>query len=286
MRHECLPGIALIAARPLDVLLFSHDPRYAAAAAGAGVTRVVVDWESSGKAVRQDGRDTEINDGTIGDLQVIRAAVGNRVACRINNFPGQRAQECRLAIEHGATEVWLPMVRSVDEVEQCLHAIDGAAALGLMIETREAMRLGRELALLPIVRAYIGLHDYRIDNGHVDLFAPIVDGTIDRFRDDYPGPLAFAGVTRPGGGAPIPQRLLLAAMVRVRCAFAVARRGFRSDVRAEAMSGAIGEIGAEVARLQSRSPAQVELDHRELGGLLGPSPAGRATQRQAMACVR
>ena len=104
-----------------------------------------------------------------------------------------------------------------------------------MVETREAIRLGRALSQLPLAHAYIGLHDYYIDGGSSGLFEPIVDGTLDRFRDEYPGAIGFAGIiTRPGGGNPIPQRLLLAAMARLGCAFGVARRGLPggcSDLR-------------------------------------------------------
>jgi hypothetical protein len=257
---------------PMQVLLFSHDVAYATAAVAAGVERVVVVWEWRGKHARQAGRDTQVNRGTLADLQAMRAAVGDRVICRINNTPSVRVAECRLALEHGASEIWLPMVRDAAAIEDCLAVVDGRARLGIMVETREAMRMGRELAQWPLSRAYIGLHDYRIDSGAGDdpraLFRPLVDGTIDRFRDDYPGAIAFAGVTRPEGGAPIPQRLLLAAMARVRCAFGVARRGFLSDVPMPAIAAALDAIAAEAARMASRAPAEIVADHAALAAML------------------
>ena len=216
----------------IECLLFTSDPAYGAAAIRSGVAALVSDWEWQGKAERQAGVATEVNHGTVDDLVALRRATEGRVVCRINNTPRGRDAECRLAIEHGADEIWLPMVRSPRELEQCLRAIDGRARLGTMIETREAMRLGREFAQLPLAQAYVGLNDYRIDNGHLGLFEPMVDGTIDRFRDDYPGALGVAGITHPDRGSPIPQRLLLADMVRLGCTFGVARRGFRADIDA------------------------------------------------------
>lgn len=245
----------------MDVLLFSQDRTYASAAVAAGVARAIVDWEWRGKAERQAGRDTEINGGTPEDLAAMRAAVGDRVICRINNTPHGRDADIEAAIAHGASELWLPMVRGVAEVEDCLRRIDGRAHLGLMVETREAMRLGRAFAALPLSRLYIGLHDYRIDTGNVGMFDPLVDGTLDRFRDDYAGAFGVAGVTRPERGHPIPQRLLLAAMVRLGCAFGVARRAFRADVPADRIGEALTDIDMAIAHLRTRTPTQVDGDH-------------------------
>ena len=271
----------------IECLLFTSDPAYGAAAAASGMAALVADWESEGKADRQAGHATEVNHGTVDDLDALRVAADGRVVCRINNTPRGRDAECRLALEHGAREIWLPMVRSPRELEQCLRAIDGRARLGTMVETREAMRLGREFAQLPLARAYVGLHDYRIDNGHDALFEPMVDGTLDRFREDYPGALGVAGITRPDRGSPVPQRLLLAEMVRLRCAFGVARRRFRADVDAGDVAAAIAAIAAEVARLQARSGNEIAADRAALAaavaGLRAPQPP--LPLRAGLACA-
>lgn len=268
----------------IEILLFSHDTAYATRAVAAGIDRVIVDWESRGKAERQAGCNTQINHATLNDLRSMRAAVGERVICRINNVPGERVAECRLAVDNGAAEVWLPMVRNIAEIEECLVALDGRARMGLMVETREAMRLGRELAQLPLSRAYIGLHDYSIDGGSRGLFDPITDGTLDRFRDDYPGAIGFAGVTRPASGSPIPQRLLLAAMVRLGCAFGVARRGFLAAVPMADLDAAVVELTREIGRLQLRSAAQVARDHAALAALIDHI-APRPQPRMDVECV-
>jgi hypothetical protein len=268
----------------MDILLFTHDAGHAAAATAAGIAQVVVDWEWRGKAERQADRNTQISKATVEDLRAVHAAVGERVICRINNTAGERIAERNLAIDNGAAEVWLPMVRSVAEVEQCLVDIDGRARLGIMVETREAMRLGRELSQLPLSRVYVGLHDYCIDTRSSNLFRPIIDGTLDCFRQDYSGAMAVAGVTRPGGGAPIPQRLLLAAMVRLGCTFGVARRAFLADVAAADVSAALDDIAEEVARLAARSDREVAHDHAALTRLIEAGVAPR--QRLEASCAR
>ncbi|MFL6592300.1 MAG: hypothetical protein ACJ8GK_06280 [Luteimonas sp.] len=253
----------------MELILFSHDVGYAAAAVAAGVAHVVVDWEWRGKAERQCGWDTQINRATPQDVQAMRAAIGDRVICRVNNTPPDRDDECRAAVDHGACEVWLPMVRDVREVEGCLRAIDGRARLGVMVETRQAMGLGRALAQLPLAHAYVGLHDYHIDGGSAQLFDPIVDGTLDRFRQEYSGALGVAGITRPCGGHPIPQRLLLAAMARLGCSFGVARRGFLADIPVAGLNAGIDEIHDELDRLVARPAMEIEGDHAALARLLG-----------------
>jgi hypothetical protein len=262
----------------MDVLLFTLDHRYGAAALAAGVAAVVVDWEWSGKAERQDGRDTEINSGTPEHLARQRAAHTGSIVCRINNTPEARVSEARSAVALGAGEVWLPMVRSVDEVTEVLRAVGDAAEVGVVAETREALAMGRALSLLPLSRVYIGLHDLRIDRGSTSLFEPLVDGTTERFRNVYRGPLGFAGITRPERGVPVPQRLLLAEMVRLGAAFGVARRAFRADVPAEEIGAALAAIDTAVAELSRRNDAQIALDRRELvdtvTGLKGSSACG------------
>lgn len=248
----------------MDVVLFSHDAIYSAAAVAAGIDGVVVDWEFSGKPERQSGQDTEINRGTVEDLVAARKGADGKLICRVNNTIEGRDAECKLAIETGASEIWLPMVRSVDEIEQCLRNINGKARLGVLVETREAMQLGRELERLPLARVYVGLHDYRIDCGGKGLFDPLIDGTLDRFRSNYLGPLGFAGVTRPSGGSPVPQSLLLAAMVRLGCSFGVARRRFRADVAIGEIQRALEQIAVQVAFLGRRLPGHVLEDHAAL----------------------
>jgi hypothetical protein len=248
----------------LDVVLFALDVDYAAAAEREGVAAVVVDWEWRGKAVRQHGRDTQINYGTQDHLTRARARCAGHVICRINNQPGVRVREARLAVDLGADEVWLPMVRSIAEVRECLDAVGNRASVGMMLETRDALALGGEITQLPLSRVYVGLNDLCIDEGRENLFEPLVDGTIERFRESYSGPLGFAGVTRPERGAPIPQRLLLAEMARLDCSFAVARRAFHADVKPEEIGQALSDIAVTWRSLEARGCPARDADHAQL----------------------
>lgn len=248
----------------LDVVLFALDVDYASAAMRAGTAAVVVDWEWRGKATRQQGRDTQINYGTQEDFARVRANCAGHLICRINNQPEVRVREARLAVELGADEVWLPMVRNVAEVRECLDAVGDRAAVGMMLETRDALALGREMTELPLSRVYVGLNDLCIDLRKANLFEPLVDGTIERFRDSYSGRLGFAGVTRPECGAPIAQRLLLAEMARLDCSFGVARRAFHADVAKEEIGQALADIAATWRSLEARTAPARDADHTQL----------------------
>jgi hypothetical protein len=242
----------------LPVLLFTHDPEYAAAASDAGIAGIVVDWEGGTKWDRQAGAGTEINDGSYEDLAVIRSAVATHVVCRINNEPATRRRDAALAMSLGADEIWLPMVRSLDDILDCLDGLGPGAQVGVLVETTEAMTLGSALNCLPITRVYVGLNDFRIDRGHADLFEPLYDGTVERFRADFGGQFGVAGVTDPDRGSPVPQRRLLQLMAGLSCDFGVARRSFRADVPVDAIASTLARLDREYDELRAQAAAPVD----------------------------
>lgn len=248
----------------IDLLLFCRDISYAQASVQAGMNAIVVDWEWRGKDDRQRGRGTEINYGTVAEFRNIREAVPGHVICRVNNLPAIRQQEVREAADLGADEIWLPMVRHISEVEECLETLDGRASLGVLVETREALEIGPVLEQLPLTRVFIGLNDLHIDLGTANLFTVLCDGTIERFRQQYHGRFGFAGFTVPGKGNPVPCRLLLAEMARLSCSFAVARRAFRADVPIDGIQEALFETREVYSGLLARSTDSISSDYREL----------------------
>jgi hypothetical protein len=251
-------------AEPFQILLFSQDFDYAAAAVAAGVDAVVVDWEWRGKAERQFGRRTEINHGTKAHLAGMRRRVTGHLICRINNIPILRVEELRCAADLGADEIWLPMVRSVAEVEECLSSLPGHCRLGILSETAEAIELAEQWAQLPLSRVFIGLNDLQIDTRRPVLFSALCDGAVETFRAHYEGPLGFAGVTHPDLGYPVPCHLLMAEMARLSCSFAVARRSFRADVSRPDLGPALHAIRTRYAELRRRDIQAVAADHEQL----------------------
>src|SRR5919112_653011 len=105
----------------MDLFVFTADPVRAAA---------VVEWERGGKARRQSGQDTQINEDTAADLAAVRSATPGRVLCRVNGAGPWTPHEVQLAVELGADEVLLPMVRTPADVDLALDAVAGRCGLG------------------------------------------------------------------------------------------------------------------------------------------------------------
>lgn len=214
----------------MDLFLFTVDPQWGHDVVAAGAAGIVVDWERRGKLRRQAGEGTQINGDTPEDLSRMRAATPGRLVCRINGFGPWTAGEVADAVARGADELLLPMVRSTEEVDRTLDIVAGRCGLGILIETQDAVDRAAELGRRPLSRIYVGLNDLRIDRRSTELFAPLVDGTVDAVRAQVPMDFGVGGLTLPGRGFPVPGELLAAELVRIGTRFTFLRRSFTADM--------------------------------------------------------
>jgi hypothetical protein len=238
----------------------------------AGATGVVVDWERRGKRRRQAGADTQINADTPDDLAAVRSATGGRVVCRVNGWGPWTPAEIDMAVDLGADEVLLPMVRRVDEVDQALERVAGRCGLGILIETCEAVRRADQLLERPLSRVYVGMNDLMIDRGSGPLFAALVDGTVERVAGAAAAagiPFGVAGLTVPEGGLPVPCRLLAGELARLAAAFTFLRRSFHADTAGRDLDVEVARILAMVDELSSRDADQVADDRAKLEAAVG-----------------
>ncbi|HQR67645.1 MAG TPA: aldolase/citrate lyase family protein, partial [Thermoanaerobaculia bacterium] len=197
-----------------DLFLFSTAPETIRPAAAAGIAGFIIDWEWIGKEERQTAADTEVNRDTVEDLRRARAATRARLLCRLNAVGETTAREIEEAIEAGADELLLPMIRSPRDVEAVLARVGGRCGVGILVETVDAAGRARELASLPLSRVYVGLNDLAIERRTPHIFAPLADGLLDRIREAVDRPFGFGGLTVPERGDPLPCRLLIAELVR------------------------------------------------------------------------
>jgi 2-keto-3-deoxy-L-rhamnonate aldolase RhmA len=260
----------------IELFLFTVDPVRAAAVVRAGAAGVVVDWEHRGKERRQDGEGTEVNVHTAQDLARVRAATPGRVLCRVDAAGAHTTAQVERAVALGADEVLLPMVRRRQEVDLALRAAAGRCGVGILVETQDAVDRIDELVRRPLSRVYVGLNDLRIDRGSTSLFAPLVDGTLDAVRRCVRVPFGVAGLTRVGGGHPVPTRLLAAELARLDASFTFLRRSFTADVATHELDVEVPRMVADVARARTRDREQVEADRAELVAAVAGSAAGRA----------
>jgi hypothetical protein len=258
-----------------SLFLFSTDEVYIRRAVKAGTDGIVVDWENVGKERRQANADTQINHHSADDLRRVRRSVSVRVICRVNNGPSTLA-EIEQAIDCGADEILLPMVREPDFVVRVLDAVNGRVAVGVLIETLQAVKCAAEFATMPLARVYVGLNDLSIERVAPSIFTPLADGTVEELRAHFTAPFGFGGLTLPTCGYPIPCRLMMAEMLRLNCGFTMLRRSFRADVPDPRLG--VPVIKEALEAMRSRDAREVSRDRAELLSLITSSQSQPAVQ--------
>ena len=194
--------------------------------------------------------------------------------CRLNRFGPRTAEEVDEALAAGADELLLPMVRSAQEVEFVLAHVDGRADTGILVETLAAVGAAAELARLPLSRVYVGLNDLAIERGTPSIFAPLADGLLGELRERFAAVrFGFGGLTLPDAGAPVPCRLLIGEIARLRADFTFLRRSFYRDVAGRNVEEEVPRILAAVEAAFAREPEAEARDREELLGALAPQSA-------------
>jgi len=230
--------------KPLGLLVFETDAAAIRANVAAGLHEVMIDCEWRGKVDRQHGADTDTSYVEIDGVAAAASVPGAFVHCRINAHGVWTEEEIETAIAAGAQQIFLPMLRRIDEVEHFLHRIDGRAHAAILVETDDAVRIAPDLATLPLAAVYVGLNDLAISRGKTLIFEALLDGTVEKLRECFAGKaFGFGGVTIPGRGAPIAGDLLLAEMQRLDCDFSFLRRSWHRDVAGR-------DLATEAARLR------------------------------------
>jgi hypothetical protein len=111
---------------------------------------------------------------------------------------------------------------------------------------------------------YVGLNDLSIERGDLNIFAPVVDGTVEWTRRHFDVPFGFAGLTVVDGGVPIPCRLLIGEMARIGCAFTFLRRSYHADIRGRDPVHELARLRDAIERARLRSPNEVADDNAAL----------------------
>jgi hypothetical protein len=224
---------------------------------------VAVDWE------RPDERSTWLDrgptDAQVAALASVREVSPWPVVCRINEVGPGTENEVEQAIDLGADEVLVPMVRREMDVQRVLTAARARVGVGIMVETHQAVTRASALANLGICRAFVGLLDLAVDRETPSVFTPLADGTLDVLVEALaPTVYGFGGLTDPERGHPLPARLLMGEIVRSGCSFAMMRHAFTSDAALSSPEAVLAAIRLELDRLAGRSAEQVLADRDEL----------------------
>ena len=243
-----------------ELLVLTADPLQAQLVTAAGADAVIIDWENQGKYQRQSGADTQINADTPADLRRVRQAISAPIICRINGPGPTLRAEVETALDCGADELLLPMVRHLDEALQFLDAVDGRCRAGILIETPPAVALAPQLGALPLHRIYVGLNDLAIARRSPSIFSALSDGTVDSVRPHVQTRFGVAGLTRPTSGNPIPCSLLMGEILRLQSSFSFLRRSFWKDTAGSDLPTEITQIRQALAAAAQRTPLQIHHD--------------------------
>jgi hypothetical protein len=256
----------------LDILLFTVDAALARRALAADVAGLVVDWEDRGASIDRGACDNGSGPDTVDDLRRIAGIAAGRVVCRLNPAGPASSDEVELAIDHGATDLLVPMVERPGELSAVQAMAGGRARVGVMIETVEACRNASEIARAGPAFVYVGLLDLAISRGEGNVFRPLADGTADRLREQFAGTrFGIGGITVADGGSPVPCAVLMAEMARVRSDFVFARRSYLRDTAGRDLVEEGARLRTLWCQLNARDAARVARDHDEFVERFGQS---------------
>ena len=241
----------------MELFLFYKDLESTSSCFSNQLSGIIIDWEGKNKFERQAKYDTQINDHTLDDLKVLRAATQIPILVRINGFPEFVEGEVEAAIENGANEILLPMVENSSQVQKALEVINNRCKLGILIETENGINNLDEILKMDISRLYIGLNDLSIDRKSKNIFMPFLDGTLKKLRERIKIPFGYGGLTHAMEGSPISCNLLLTHMISLKTDFTFLRRSFYNSLSQYSAGEIYNSIDQEVQLIHSLSDKDI-----------------------------
>jgi len=259
-------------------MLMTANPAIAVEAVRAGVDRVFVDLEITGKAERQVGRPTIISGHTLADVRAVREAVPDAdLLVRIDPPGPHLARQVDDVIAAGADVVMLPFFTDADQVAEFVAAVGGRATTTLLLETAAALvRLDPILAVDGVDEVHVGLNDLHRSLGLSFMYETLASGLLDHIAARVHAcrkPLGFGF----GGGAlldakhPVAPADVLKEHARLGSTMIILSRTFTGDVQDVAALRQRMDLAREISRIRevikqarARGPDEVERDRRRI----------------------
>lgn len=240
----------------LEWMLITAEPEIARYAEASGVHRIFIDMEVHGKAARQGHVDTHKAAHTFEDVAAVRAVLSqSELMVRVNPLHGGMADEVRLAIEHGADRLMLPMFTVPEEVETFRNLVPVSTPITFLAETPAALARTQAwfAALHPGDEVHFGLNDLSLGMGLDFLFEPLAAGLLDgaaAVLRDAGIPVGIGGVARPRGGE-LPARCVIGEHVRLGSTRVILSRAFHGSVASLAELTAALDLKSELSELRA-----------------------------------
>ena len=214
----------------IKLMYATNDPIIAKIAEDSGVDWIWIDLEIRGKKERQGHLDTRISYHKIEDIKKIKESVNKaKLIVRINPMYDGSKEEIDRAIEDGADILMLPYFKTIKEVKEFIHYVNGRAKTCLLFETPEAVEnIDKILSVPGIDYAHIGINDLHLGLKRLFMFSLVADGTVEaicnKFREKGI-PYGFGGIARIRHGL-IPAEYLIGEIYRLGSSIAIVSRSF------------------------------------------------------------
>jgi citrate lyase beta subunit len=263
--------------------LWTNDPERAAYADRAGVDRIGVDLERSGKDQRQVGPRHWISPHRFEDLLRIRPGVSNAdLFVRTNGIHDGSAEEIERLIVAGVSTLMLPNFTRREELAEYTSLIAGRAKVVPLVEREAAVDLIPEMRPLGISEFHVGLNDLSLDLAVPHRMGVLLHPVIERIRSGAREAGLRWGLAALGrahdNDLPIPSDLVYAQHARLGSSGALLARSFFPAVMDEST------LVTEIRKLRERmeewyraSPDEIRKAHEALIAVLE-----RPTAREAV----
>jgi 2-keto-3-deoxy-L-rhamnonate aldolase RhmA len=217
----------------LSYIYITNNPNIAKIADTAGVERIMVDLEFTGKEKRQFGKSTWISKHTFEDiLEIKKVLTSSELIVRIDSVEFDGLQMVDKVISLGADYIMLPMFKNAIEVKSFLRKVDKRVKTILLIETKEAVENLDEILLLKdIDECFIGLNDLSLSLNFSFLFQVLTRGVVDDVVSKINKTsikYGFGGIASIGKGV-VPSELLLLEHRRLGSSSVILSRSFLKD---------------------------------------------------------
>lgn len=237
----------------MNLMILTHNPRFAEIADTAGIDRIFYDLEYINKRERQAGRNTVISEYNIeGIADVKRALYHAELVVRINPIYFDSKNEIERVLQYSPDYIMLPMAIDKCEVETFVSYVKGRSKVIVMIETAQALcRIDDILSVKGVDEIFVGLNDLHISMGLKFMFEIVSDGLMDYIASkckEYHMAFGFGGIARIGVGE-LPSELIIGEHIRLGSGTVILSRSFKGNSEETAD---VAEITAEVQKIRER----------------------------------
>jgi 2-keto-3-deoxy-L-rhamnonate aldolase RhmA len=252
----------------MRLCVVTDDGDYALEAERAGIDRVMIDLERTGKAARQAGRGLFLSTHRIEAVARLRHTLSRAsIVVRTNPLDAGSAAEVDTVVAAGADVLMLPYFFGVDEVRAFLSLVAGRCRVALLVETAAAAASLDAIVQQPGVdEVHVGLNDLSLSLGQPTIVESMCSGPVEAMAATLRRrgvPFGVGGVARLSRvDLPIPPECMLAEQIRLGATRAWLGRSFRGEPERSRQPGelapAVRQLREAIARWRTASPQMLE----------------------------